>query len=333
MRLLFIGGTGNISADCADYLHRLGHEIFVVTRGRSTVPSGYTVCQADRKDPAQLRAATRSVKPDVVLNFLGYDIPDLEADYAAFRDVAQYVFISSATVYAKPPPRLPITEDFPLGNAWWEYAQKKLACENWLLERHAQTGFPVTIVRPSHTYSRRWIPNPLSSSSYTFARRLEQGLPVFLMDGGQTPWTLTHTTDFSVAFAGLIGNPMAVSQAFHITSEEALSWKEIFGEIAHALGVSHPNIVDIPTEFLCQVEPSLSGPLKGDKSHPAVFDNSKLRTLVPGFSCRKTLKQGLAESVQWLRAHPDELNLKPELDALCDRVTQAWLATRGPQNP
>ena len=174
MKILFIGGTGNISGDCAALLSQQGHEVAILSRGRTPVPPAYRSLVADRKDLSAMRTTLRDFAPDVVLNFLGYDLVEVQIDYALFQGkVRQYVFISSATVYSKPPLQLPIREDAPLGNAFWEYAQKKLACEQWLLERWDPERFPVTILRPSHTYSKRWIPNPLSSSSYTFAARLE----------------------------------------------------------------------------------------------------------------------------------------------------------------
>src|SRR6266849_6532246 len=185
MKILFLGGTGNISTDCAALLHQRGQEIIILSRGRAPVPPEYRAIHADRNDLAAMRAALQGVQLDVALNFLGYELTDARIDAALFGGrVRQYIFISSATVYSKPPVRLPITEAAPLGNAWWDYAQKKLACEQWLLQQHEQAGFPVSIVRPSHTYSKSWIPNPVSSSSYTFAARLEQDKPVFVPDAG-----------------------------------------------------------------------------------------------------------------------------------------------------
>jgi len=261
----------------------------------------------------------------VAINFSGFEPSDLEADFARLNGVVrQYIFISSATVYAKPPARLPITEEAPLGNAWWDYAQKKLACERWLEARSQESGFPVTIVRPSHTYSQRWIPNPVSSASYTFAARLEQGKPVFVPDQGESPWTLTAASDFAVALAGLAGNEKTVGEIFQITSDEVLTWNQIYLEIAEALGVSSPNVVKIPTDFICQVAPQLTGNLKGDKSHPGVFDNSKIKRFVPDFECRKPFSVGVRESVAWLRAHPEQQNLKPDVDETFERVVSAW---------
>jgi nucleoside-diphosphate-sugar epimerase len=331
MKVLFLGGTGNISADCAALLHQRGHEVLVVSRGRIAVPPGYRAIQADRKDAAAMRAALKGVQPEVVINFLGYDLPDVQTDYELFNGVVrQYVFVSSTVVYAKPPHRLPLTEDAPLGNAWWDYAQKKLACEQWLQQQWKEAGFPVTIIRPSHTYSKAWIPNPVSSGSYTFAARLEQGKPVFIHDDGESPWTLTAASDFAVGLAGLVGKAEAIGEAFHITSDEVLTWNQIYAEIAAALGAKSPQIVRVPTDFICRIAPQLTGTLKGDKAHPGVFDNSKIKRLVPEFHCRKPFRVGIRESVAWLREHPDQQNRKPELDALIEEVIGAWQRQANP---
>jgi nucleoside-diphosphate-sugar epimerase len=325
MNILFIGGTGNISAECAALLHERGHKILVLNRGRTAVPAGYQALVADRNDAAAMRAALRGVQVDVVLNFLGYDVPELQIDFDLFNGrVRQYLFISSATVYAKPPRRLPITEEEPLGNPWWGYAQKKAACEQWLRERMAEDHFPITIVRPSHTYSRFWIPNIVSSSKYNFAARLEQGKEVFVPDDGETLWTLTAAGDFAVGLAGLAGNPKAIGEAFHITSDEALSWNRICLETAEALGAPPPQLVKVPTDFICQVAPQLAGNLKGDKAHPGVFDNSKIRRFVPEFQCRKPFRMGIRESVAWLRAHPEDKQYDPKIDSTIEQVLAAW---------
>jgi nucleoside-diphosphate-sugar epimerase len=329
VKILFIGGTGNISSDCADLLCRNGHEIGVVSRGISAVPADYRAFIADRKDPEALRRVLEGYRPDVVINFLGFDLPELQIDYALFRDaVRQYVFISSATVYARPAP-LPIVETSPLGNRFWDYARKKQGCEEWLMERWTSAQFPVTIVRPSHTYSRLWVPNPVSSSSFTYAARLEKGRPVYVPDDGQNPWTLTATTDFAVGLAGLVGNPQAIGEAVHITSDEVLTWNQICAEIARAVGVEPPAPVRVPTDFICEVAPRFTGGLKGDKSNPGVFDNSKIKRLVPGFSCRKPFRDGVRESVAWLRAHPEHQNLSQELDVLMDRIITEWQTRSG----
>ncbi|HSU53616.1 MAG TPA: NAD-dependent epimerase/dehydratase family protein [Candidatus Dormibacteraeota bacterium] len=321
MKILFIGGTGNISTDCAALLQSRGHEIQILTRGRTAVPPGYRPIRADRKDSAGMRTALADARPDVVLNFLGYELSDVECDFELFKgSIQQYIFISSATVYVKPAPKLPVTEETPLGNQWWDYAQKKQACEEWLLERCRKDRFPVTIVRPSHTYSKLWVANPVSSASYTFALRIEQGKPVFVPDDGQILWTLTATSDFAVGFAGLVGNQKAIGEAFHITSDEALTWNQIYAEIAMAVGAKSPKIVQVPTDTICAAAPSLIGNLKGDKSHHGVFDNAKIKGFVPEFQCRKPFRDGVREAVQWLRAHPEQQNLNPEVDALIEKV-------------
>ncbi len=325
MRILLIGGTGNISSECAELLHRQGHELAVVTRGRRPIPEFCRPVRADRGNAEAMRTALGDFRPEVVINFLGYEVADVRVDHELFADrVRQYVFISSATVYAKPPANLPITEDAPLGNAWWDYAQRKLECERWLLERSRASGFPVTIVRPSHTYSKRWVPNPVASSSFTYARRMERGEPVFVPDDGENPWTLTAASDFAAGLAGLLGNPATIGEAVHITSDEVLTWNRIVDDIAAALGVAKPVVHRIPTDFICRVAPELTGNLKGDKSHPGVFDNSKVKRLVPGFQCRVCFRDGIRASVEWLRAHPEDQHLDPAVDRWCEAVTTAW---------
>lgn len=325
MKILFLGGTGNISAVCAAWLHEHGHDIAVVSRGGIPVPAFYQAITADRRDAGALHDRLKGVTPDVVLNFLGYELNDVQLDFGLFKDaVSQYIFISSTTVYARPPAQLPMTEQAPLGNAYWEYARKKLQCEQWLMQQRQEHGFPVTVVRPSHTYSHRWIPNPVSSASYTFAARLEQGLPVFVPDQGENPWTLTSAQDFAAGLGGLVGNPLAIGEAFHITSDEVLSWNQIVTEIAGALGVSDPHVVKIPTDFICQIAPQMTGSLKGDKAHPGIFDNTKIKSFVPTFHCKTPFRIGVRASVAWLRQHPEYQNRKPEVDALCDQVVAAW---------
>lgn len=325
MKILFIGGTGNISTECAAQLYESGHEIGVVTRGRTVVPAAYIAIRADRNDLAGMRTALKGWQPEVVINFLGYEVAQVQTDFELFRGgIRQYVFISSTTVYAKPHRQLPLTEEAPLGNAYWEYARKKQQCEEWLREQAQRFRFPVTIVRPSHTYSRMWIPNPVSSSSYTFAARLENGQPVFVPDEGENPWTLTAASDFAVGLAGLVGNDKAIGEVFHLTSDEVLTWNRIYAEIAAALGVAAPEIVKVPTDFVCQVSPVMSGKLKGDKSNPGIFDNAKVKRFVPGFRCVKPFAQGIRESVAWFRERAERRRIDPETNAIFEEMIAAW---------
>ena len=320
MKILFIGGTGNISTDCAALLHQRGHEITVVTRGNAPVPVEYKAVRADRRDSVALAGVTA----DVVINFLGYELPDVETDYAVFAGkIRQYIFISTAMVYAKPHRYLPITEKAPLGNLFSDYAQKKLAMEQWLAVR---SDFPVTIVRPSHTYSCRWFPNVVSSAGWTFPARIKDGLPVFVPNDGANPWTLTHTTDFAVGLAGLVGNTAAVGETFHITSDEALPWNQIYQLTAEALGVRLPVVERIPVDFLCEQFSEFIEGIRGDKAEPAVFDNSKIKKFVPDFVCRKSFAAGIRESVAWYAARPSEKTTNPKANVLFDEVIAAWRA-------
>jgi nucleoside-diphosphate-sugar epimerase len=330
MRILFIGGTGNISTDCAALLHQREHEISVVTRGNAPVPPEYRSIRADRKNLDAMHRALDGVTVDIVINFLGYDLPEIETDYALFAGkIRQYIFISTAMVYAKPHRQLPITEESPLGNPYSVYAKNKLRCEEWLLKADE---LPVTIVRPSHTYCKRWIPNQISSAGYWFAARLDRGEPVFVANDGENPWTLIATTDFAVGLAGLVGNDKAIGERFHITSDEALTWNQIYAEIGAALGVK-PVIEKIPVNFICERFPDMTGGLKGDKVEPAVFDNSKIKRFVPGFICRKPFTNGIRESVAWLRAHPEDQNIDPKADALIGKILGTWREAKAGRVP
>ena len=325
MRVLLIGGTGNLSEEYAAELRGHGHDLTVLTRGRREVPGCYRCLYADYRDREAPQMALGREEFDAVVNFIGFEPAEVEADIELFEGRAgQYLFISSATVYAKPPLVLPLTEEAQVGNPHWDYARKKLECEGCLQRAHVDRSFPATIVRPSHTFGRRWIPNPVSSSNYAFAARVEQGKPVFIPDDGSNPWTLTAASDFAAALAGLTGLERAVGEVFHITSDEVLPWERIYEEIAGALGVELPPVVPVPADFICEVAPSLTGTLLGDKVHPGVFDNAKIKRFVPGWSCRKSVREALDESVQWLRAHPAERAVDPELNAVIERVIEGW---------
>jgi len=325
MKILLIGGTGNISSECALWLVSQGHEVVALTRGRGAAPEGCRLVRADRKDPTGMRAAAAAVRPEVVVNFLGYEMEEIRLDYEVFHgSIRQYVFISSASVYATPHGPLPLTEASALGNTGWDYSLKKLECEQWLLARWCENGFPLSIVRPSHTYSKLWVPNAVSSASYVVAARMEQGKPVYLHDGGENLWTLTAASDFAVGLGGLLGQAAALGEVFHITSDEVLTWHQIYAEIADAVGARAPQIVPVPTDFICQTVPRLVGSLKADKAQTGVFDNAKIKRFVPTFHCRKSFHAGVAESVAWLRAHPEQMSLKPELNTEIETVLAAW---------
>ena len=323
MQILFIGGTGNISTDCAARLHARGEEVILLTRGQSHVPEMFRSVKAGRKDAGAMRAACSFFVPEVVVNFLGFETSDLAVDFEVFAGkIRQYIFISTTAAYVKPATKLPITEAEPLGNAFWDYAQKKQACEEWLQKR---PEFPVTIVRPSHTYGPRWFPNIVGSASYTLAARLLAGKPLFLPDF-DNPWTLTATSDFAVGLAGLVGNERAIGEAFHITSDEVLTWNQIHAEIARAAGVAQPEVLRVPVWFACRECPQLLASLPGDKSEHAVFDNAKIKRWVPEFACRKRFREGIAEAIAWFRADPARQAPDPYAEEIYEKVCAAWKA-------
>lgn len=325
MNILFIGGSGNLSTACASLLQQKGHKIFVLSRGQTPLPAAYTGLIANRQDPQTMERLLQGIQLDVVLNFLGYTVADVEIDYRLLKGkIKQYIFISSATVYAKPHRTLPITEQYPLGNPFSEYAQNKQACEEWLMERFRQEGFPVTIVRPSHTYSSRWIPNIVNSTGYTFLHRLEHNLPVFIHNDGQSLWTLTAADDFAVGVAGLTGLEAALGEAVHITSDQVLTWNQIYEEICRAGRITRPNIQHVPLEFICQTSPEMSAKLIGDKAEPGVFDNAKIKKLVPDFDCRKNFRQGIGESIAWFHQDPGRMQPDSAVMAIFDKVARAW---------
>jgi nucleoside-diphosphate-sugar epimerase len=327
MDILLIGGTGNLSGALAEHLRDTGHAVTLLTTGRRPVPPGMAVLHADRNAPAAFAAAVDGRRFDAVVNFLGFQPPQIRADHRLFRGrLGQYVFISSATVYRKPHRRLPLTEDSPLGNRFSEYARGKIACERLLQRLHAP-DFPVTIVRPSHTFGPSWIPSPLSGSDFTVAARILAGRPVLVHDQGQSLWTLTAASDFAAGLAGLLGHAQAAGEAFHITHDQVLTWNAIYYEIGLALG-RQPDLVPIPSDFLARVCPGAEGRLQGDKAEHAVFDNTKIKRFLPDFECRKSVRTALRESVAWFLADPARQQVSAEQDRLQDDLIRQWADAR-----
>lgn len=321
MDVLFIGGTGNISAACAAQCVADGHRVGIVTRTGAGIPAGCQGLVADRQDETAMRRVLDQFSCDVVVNFLGFKIDDVALDWQILQNrVRQYIFISSATVYAKPHRFTPISEAHPLGNPHSEYARRKQACEAWLLEKWRIEGFPVTIVRPSHTYSCRWLPNVVRSAGYTFGARLRAGKPVFVPGDGTSLWTLTASADFAGGLAGLVGNPAAPGECCHITSDEALTWMAIYRTTARALGVENPKILTIPVEEICRIHPALTAGIKGDKAENGVFDNRRIKQLVPGFACQTTFAEGIAEAVAWFDADDHRKVIDPVADGIFDKI-------------
>ncbi|MGD8353423.1 MAG: NAD-dependent epimerase/dehydratase family protein [Pseudomonadota bacterium] len=326
MRILFIGGTGIISSSCSAEIVRRGHELFHLNRGShpELAPSDVITLKADIRNPKQVSRVVTGHYFDCVVNWVAFEPEHIRQDLELFWPLTRhYIFISSASVYIKPPPDWIITEETATGNPYWPYAQKKLACERLLLDRHREEGFPATIVRPSHTYNNGWVPTPIGSRDFTVAQRILEGRQIISPGDGQSLWTITHSDDFAVGFAGLLGDPDSAGEIFHITSDEARTWDSFYMILGEALG-AEPKIVHIPSEVVYRISPSLGRGLLGDKGWSMVFDNSKISTFVPGFNTRITFAEGIRRSLNWLNEDPDRKVVDPKRDAEIDTVVKVW---------
>jgi nucleoside-diphosphate-sugar epimerase len=263
---------------------------------------------------------------DVVVDWLAYVPEHIEVDIELFGGrISHYVFISTAMVYRKPSPFFPLVEGAPLGNDHSQYARDKIACEERLRRAHEENGFPATIVRPSYTYGESWIPAALDGQDYTIVDRMLRGKKVIVPGDGESLWTMTHNTDFARALVPILGSAAAVGEAFHITSDEVLTWNQITEAIADAAGLE-PDIVHIASDFVAAVAPEFEEGLLGDKAYSAVFDNSKLKRFVPGFEAAVPLAEGLARSLAWFDADPARKVVNAQRDALLDRIIGAYAA-------
>lgn len=331
MKLLFIGGTGLISSACSELAVQRGHELFLLNRSASKkypAPEGATVLQADiHADSAPLSALLAGQRFDAVVDFIAFSSHDIQRDLSLFRDKTdQFVFISSASAYQKPVKNYLITEETPLENPFWEYSRNKIACENLLMEEYRKNGFPVTIVRPSHTYGPSQIPLCVHSwqHPWTTINRMRQGRPVIVPGDGTSLWILTWNEDFAKGFFGLLGNKAAIGEAFQITSDEVLSWDQIYLEAYQALGGVEPNIVHIPSDFIARFDDHALGSLIGDKSNSVVFDNSKIKRFVPGFNCEVKWSEGVRRTLAWFEAHPEFQTIDGASEQLWDRIIDAY---------
>jgi nucleoside-diphosphate-sugar epimerase len=324
MKVLFIGGTGVISSEAAALAVREGIDLTLLNRGRSATrppPEGARVLRADIRDPGAAARALAGRSFDAAVDWIAYEPHHVQADIDLFRGrVGQYVFISSAAAYQTPPDRLPVTEATPLGNPFWEYARQKIECERLLERARREENFPVTIVRPSHTYDATKVPLP---GGGTTLERMREGKPVLVPGDGTSLWTLTHARDFARGFVPLLGNGQAVGEAVHITSDEWLTWNRIFGILAEALGVE-PHLVRVPSELVHSYDPRLGAGLLGDKSHSRIFDNGRIRQLAPGFRCDTPFAAGAREIVAWHGADPARRAVDPDVEQLIERVLAAY---------
>ncbi len=325
MKILFIGGTGFISAEVSRLALEMGIELYHLNRGlRSPSLPGIHQVTADVHKPDDARLALQGMTFDAVVDWIAYTPEDIERDLALFRGrVGQFVFISSASAYQKPPAHYIITESTPLCNPYWQYSRDKIACEERLMQAYRVEGFPVTIVRPSLTYDSNF---PIAIGGwgcYTLADRLKKGLPIIVHGDGSSLWVVTHSEDFGRGFLGLLGNPRALGHAFHITSDEVLTWDQIYRTIAEALGVE-PKIVHISSEFISRVAPDLSGSLLGDKTWSAVFDNSKIKSFVPGFHASIPFRDGIRRTLAWFAADQKRQRVDESVNAEMDLILKQY---------
>jgi len=320
MRVLFIGGTGVISAACADLAVRRGVELYLLNRGKSKIlrpVRGARQIQADARDERQVREAIGDMEFDAVVNWIAFEPAHIQQDIQVFKDrMGQYIFISSASAYQTPPEKLPVTEDTPLENPFWEYSRSKIECEQALAYADAERHFPYTIVRPSHTYDRTLIPLP---GGYTTLHRIRHRMPVIIHGDGSSVWTLTHANDFAVGLVGLLGKAESIGRAFHITSDELLTWNMIFGCMASALG-RQMNPVYMPSHVIDRYDKRWGESLLGDKAHSMIFDNSRIRSLVPDFDPKIRFTQGAEEIVRYFEEHPDRQVVDMKHMQLMDRI-------------
>lgn len=327
MKILFIGGTGTISSSITRQLaQKEGYELTILNRGhkKEDVPDSVRQLIGDINNEEEIKALLAGEFFDVVGEFVAFVPEQVERDIRLFEGrCRQYIFISSASAYQKPLSHYVITESTPLSNPYWQYSRSKIACEQVLMEAYRNTGFPVTIVRPSHTYADGSIPLAIHSPKGVWSElmRMKEGKPVIVPGDGRTLWTVTHSTDFARAYIGLIDNPHAIGEAVHITSDESLTWNQIYEIIGNALGVK-PTLIHVATDTLVKLNPDLDGPLHGDKCNTVVFDNSKIKRLVPDFCAPLRFDQGVRQSLSCLMNRPELQIPDPQWDAWEDHVIE-----------
>ena len=321
MKVLFIGGTGTISTACTRHAVDAGVELTLLNRGQrqADLPDGVETIQADITDVEGTRRALGDRTWDAVVDWIVFDTDQVERDIGLFAGrTGQYVFISSASAYQKPPTDFVITESTPLVNPFWEYSRKKIACEERLLAQHRADGFPVTIVRPSHTYGPTMLPTAVGRGPVVVSR-IRAGKPVIVHGDGESLWTLTHNSDFAGAFTGILGNPRTVGHAVHITSDEALTWNQIYQRLGTALGVE-PQVVHVPSDVIARYDEPTGAGLLGDKAISVVFDNSKIKRWVPGWRAVVPFSEGVKGCVAWLDEDPARVQGDPAAEGWMDRL-------------
>ncbi|MCR5600977.1 MAG: SDR family oxidoreductase [Ruminococcus sp.] len=333
MKILLIGGTGTISMAVTRLLSEQGHDVFLLNRGsrNNIIPENVRTIQCDISDEKTAAQKLNGMSFDCVGQFIGFVPAQVERDIRLFSGkTKQYIYISSASAYQKPLSDCVITESTPLSNPYWQYSRDKIACEELLMKNYRENGFPVTIVRPSHTYDERSVPLGVhgDKGSWQVVKRIMQGKPVIIHGDGSSLWTITHNSDFAKAYAGLVGNIHAVGQAFHITSDESITWDQIYSIIADELGVKL-NACHVPSDWLCAVGPyDFMGTLIGDKANTVIFDNSKIKRAVPEFTATVRADQGIRATVRYILAHKECQNDDDEFDRWCDKIAETMEKAR-----
>ena len=323
MKVLFIGGTGIISSACSQLAVERGIRLYLLNRGQTSrpVPKEAELLHADIRDVAAVRQVLGHESFDSVVNWINF-LPDhIERDLKLFRDrTAQYIFISSASAYQTPPQSLPVTESTPLSNPFWEYSRAKIACEERLMRAYSEEQYPVTIVRPSHTYDCTVIP---MHGGFTVVDRMRRGKKVIVHGDGSSLWVLTHHCDFARGFIGLLGKKQTAGQAFHITSDELLTWNQIFEIVARAAGTS-AQIVHIPSETIARFDPEWGASLLGDKTHSMIFDNTKIKQMVPDFTATIPFTRGAAEVIRWYDGDQSRRVIDHKLNQMLDDMIDRY---------
>ncbi len=324
MKVLFIGGTGNISTSISKLCIERGIDLYLLNRGNRKVEIKDAKIISGDISSIETANTLKNHSWDVVVNWIAFNESDIERDLNLFRNkTKQYIFISSASVYQKPPLHPVITESTPLYNPVWDYSQNKIACEERLNHAYREEKFPITIVRPSHTYDTV-IPVTIGGwTEYTIIDRMKKGEKVIVQGDGTSLWILTHAEDFANGFVGLLGHQQAIGHAFHITSDEILTWNQIYEAVAEAAGVK-ANIIHIPSDFICHIDNSQTGSLLGDKSYSVIFDNTKIKTFVPDYKAIIPFKQGFKKTLAWFEADPKRQIINKETNEMMDRIISAY---------
>ena len=338
MKALFIGGTGTISMAITKALaSNPDWELYLLNRGNRSkeLPENVKVIAADINDEENVKAKLSDMTFDVVCDFIGFTLDQVQRDYRLFKDkTRQYMYISSASAYNKPCRSHVITEGTALANPYWEYSRNKIICEKFLMDCYEKEGFPVTIVRPSHTYDNRNVPLGVhgAQGSWQVIKRMMEGKPVIIHGDGTSLWTMTCNEDFAKGFIGLMGNPHAYGEAFQITSDETLTWNQIYEAIAKALNVEFKPYY-VPSDFLAKISDyDFEGSLIGDKANSVVFDNTKIKKIVPEFTCTIRFDQGVKKTIDYCLAHPECQVEDPEFDEFCDKLIAGMEKLKGELN-